>query len=164
MKSEPSIVERFKQHWLISAVLVCIAVAATTWEAAKELIVAPREYQIDQLKQENVKLREDIQKLETAALIPHSPTDEISLVYAETGVFENASITTNDGICSIHIVSVDQNQVTLAVTIDTASPVAYKNQKAGSRITADAGERVYYIDLHRIRGNIVDLSVHQRRK
>jgi len=55
MSTEQSLIDRFKQHWLISLVLICVGVAGSTWEVAHELVVAPREFQLSQLKEENAK-------------------------------------------------------------------------------------------------------------
>ena len=69
----------------------------------------------------------------------------------------------SDGRCSIRIINVIGSQVTLWTTIDAGKPVEQRAE-VGSRVTVDAGDIVYYIDLHRVRGNIVDLSVHWSKK
>jgi len=165
LNGKQSVIEKLKQHWFISVLLVCVAVAGTTWKVAHELLVEPREFQNSQLKEENLKLKEEIQKIKALTSANPAPlSDENPLVYLEAGVFEKASVTTNDGRCNIRVVSVSGDSVTLAVTIDSLAPVVFKNEQVGSRVTADAGDKVYYIDLHRIRGNIVDLSVYKRKK
>ena len=168
MRTEQSILEKLKQHWFISVLLVCIAVAGTAWKVAHELLVSPREYQLSQLKEENAKLKGELQKLKTAAqAVPASSAStaiENTLPYAEAGVFESASITTNDGRCSIRVDRVSGDRVTLSVAVDALAPVVYENKQVGTRVAVDAGDKLYYVDLHRVRGNIVDLSVHQRKK
>lgn len=153
-------IEKFKQHWFISLLLLCSGVAAATWKIAHELLVAPREYQIAQLKEELQEL-----KSSSGAVEGVPTTEELALIVLEqTGVFENASVTTRDGRCNIGIARVSGDQVTLSVAIDAQPARTFERQRVGSRVPVDAGDSIYYIDLHRVRGNIVDLSAVRARK
>ena len=159
--------EKIKQHWLISILLVCTSVAAATWKLAHEVLVQPRDLQISQLKDETSKLKEEVRELKSAASISttaNRSTDEASLALAETGVFEKASATTTDGRCTVRIVRISNDRITVAITIDSLEPKVFENQEAGTRVVAQSTEKFYYVDLHRIRGGIVDLSVHQRKR
>ena len=168
MTTELTILDRLKQHWLISIVIVCAAVAGTTWKLAHELLVSPREYSLSQLKEENAKLKEELTKLKTASpttpVVEGSPTSGVTLALEQVGVFLNASATTADGRCSIRIDRISGEYVTISVTVDASAPIAFDRRKVGTRVPVDAGDRFYYIDLHRVRGDIVDLSVHVRKK
>lgn len=153
-------IERFRQHWFISIFILCAAVAAGTWKVAHELLVEPRDYQIAQLK-------EEIQQLNSSALAPRlmrTEEDLSSIVLEQTGAFQNSSVTTRDGRCSIRILRISGEQVSLSVSVDANPPKEFERRPVGTRVSVDAGNDVYYIDLHRVRGNIVDLSVSRRKK
>ena len=82
----------------------------------------------------------------------------------ETGVAEGTFVTTADGRLSVHVKSVIGNSVRLLTTLDSAKPVEQMLSSIGDRLTIEAPDKTYYVDLRRARGNIVDLSVAQRRK
>jgi hypothetical protein len=162
---EEPVIEKVKQHWLGSIFIICVAVSGTTWVVARELLVLPREFQITQLKEEVQKLKDEVQKLRTSPPVnPAYSEKESSLALAQTGVIESGSVTTYDGRCSIHIVRVSERFVTLSIAVDSRKPALFENQEVGTRVPVDAGDKTYYVDLHRVRGDIVDLAVYQRRK
>ena len=150
--------EKLKQHWLVSILLLCAAVAGETWQIAQEVLVAPRNFQIAQLQ-------EELQNLKTATPANRAHSEkENPLVLEETGVFEGNAITTRDGRCSIRINRVSGDRISLSVAIDALKPVIFESQKPGDRVPVDAGDQTYYVNIHRVRGSIVDLAVYQRRK
>lgn len=150
-------IEKLKRHWFISVLLVCVAVAGTTWKVATEILVYPRDFQINLLQEENRQLKEQL------ASKTHG-VDESPLVLTETGVFEGASITTSDGRCTVRITSADVSKISLSVIVNSNDPIMFKGRLPGDRIAVDGGDFVYYIDLHRVRGNIVDLEVYRQFK
>ncbi len=153
-----SVLDRFKQHWFVSIFLICVAVAVATWKVAQEALVAPRDFQITQL-------RHEIEKLKSSAVAPpvRSSEEENPVVLEQTGVFENSSVTTYDGRCNVRVDHVRGDLVTVTVAIDGLPPQELKDQRVGSRIQVGAG-RGYYVDLHRVRGDIVDLSVYRTKR
>jgi hypothetical protein len=158
MRRDISVIEEFKKHWIPAIVIICVAVAGTTWAVAIQVLVAPRDYTIDQL-------RHEIQNLK-AAPIPAQPSPGSSdaTVLQETGVFEGSAVTATDGRCNIRIVKISGDSVSLSVRIDDRDPEMYWNRAPGQRITVDAGSDSYYVDIHRTRGDIVDLAVYRHRK
>jgi hypothetical protein len=52
---------------------------------------------------------------------------------------------------------VSDSAVGFSVTVDSQKPVDYDVVAVGARVTVDAGDKVYFIDVHWTRGNIVDL-------
>lgn len=89
-----------------------------------------------------------------------SSAPEIKLGLEETGVFEGNSVTTKDGHCTVHIISANDSSITLSAAIDANKPIEFFKRHPGDRVTVEADGRVYYIDLHGIRGNIVDLAIY----
>jgi hypothetical protein len=59
---------------------------------------------------------------------------------------------------------VSDSAVGFSVTVDSQKPIDYDVVAIGARVTVDAGDKVYFVDVHRTHDNIVDLSVQQRRK
>lgn len=146
-------IDKLKQHWLIAVLLVCAFVAGTTWKVAIELLVAPRDYQITQL-------RDEIQRLKATPPPVHAvSTAETPLMLEHTGVFAGSSVTTRDGRCIVRIISASESSISLSVAIDSNKPAEFRDQRPGDRVTIEASGRIYYVDLHRVRGNIVDLEI-----
>lgn len=148
-----NMIDRLKGHWFIAVLLVCTAVAGTTWKLALEILVAPRDFQITQQHDEILRLK--------ATQLTTRPTSlaETPLMLEQTGVFAGNSVTTKDGRCNVRIIKADKFGITLAIVVDSNKPVEFKDRRPGDRVTIEANGRVYYIDLHRIRGDIVDLEI-----
>lgn len=152
-----SVLERLKQYWLIPTLLVCIAIAAGAALLAWEFLIAPRDTEIAQLK-------EELQKLKTTqASTPAKPVPS-ALVLPQTAIRAGTSITTPDGRCSIRIAFVVENSVGLSVIVDANKPVDYSSARVGDRIAVEASDRIYYIDIQSARPNFVDIAVYQKPK
>lgn len=153
-----SILERLKQNWFISVLMVCAAVAGVTWKVAQEVLVSPRDFQIAQLKDE-------VQRAKTALGSRSSsiPVEEASGL-EKLSVFEGQSATTSDGRVTIRMDHVGETTVSFSAVIDANKPTSVKDQRVGDRAALDAGDRFFYVDVNRTRGNIADLSVSQKRK
>jgi hypothetical protein len=160
---QKSLTEKLGQHWLGSAIGLAVSVAGATAIAANYLYIAPRDFQVTQLKDENGKLQQRLQEA-TAARGGSSAQPESSVALPETGVFEKASVTTVDGRCNIQVANVAGNSVRLVTTVDALKPVSQDYIEVGQRLAVDANDKMYYIDLHRVRGNIVDLAVYQHKR
>lgn len=147
---QTELIARFKQHWLISLLILCSAVASGTWMLVIQVLVNPRDFEIARLEK----------ALEDAKQAPHvirdsSPTAGVVL---SDGIFEGASATTSDGLCNIYIKTVSGNQVSLVVSVKSEKPQTFERVEAGQRISVAAGSLIYYLDIRRIRGNIVDIT------
>jgi len=145
-----SVVERFKENWFIAILLVCAAVAAATWKIADQLLVRPRDEEIARLKVIAT------QKTPQAGspLLPENRT-----LLPVTGVLAEHSVTTTDGSFNVRINRVSGENVSLDVTVEAEKPQRREDGKIGGRVVVAGKNRTYYIDLHGVRGNTVDLSV-----
>lgn len=59
------IAEMLKDNWLVSILLVCAAVAATTWKVSDEVFVKPRDFRIDVLQKQHETDEKQISQLQT---------------------------------------------------------------------------------------------------
>lgn len=157
-----SILDRLKEHWVGALVALCAIVAAATWKVAWELHVSPRDFQIAQLKDDLAREKNDGAVHQSPSGEPAAQTSVIAL--SETGVFEGSSATTSDGRVAVKITQVLGDVVSLSITLDAALPIEFKKQAIGSRIAVDAGSLTYFVDLQRVRGNIVDIIISRHSK
>ena len=157
MTDDPkSILDRLKQHWFVSTLLICVAVATATWKFSLEVLVAPRDFQITQL-------REEIQRLKRST--DASPVAIKTAIAAETlAVTEGNAIATTDGRLSIRADNVSSTFATVSVTLDANEPQRFSNKELGSRLVVEGKDRTYFVDLLSMRGNIIDLSVSFKNK
>ena len=144
------------------ALLLVIATAGVTFGLTNFLYVAPADREVERLQRENASLKESLTEAKANPRPAPEPDNPVAL--PETGVSEGTSVTTGDGRLSIHVKSAIGNSVLLLTTLDATKPVEQKLASIGDRLTIEAPDKTYYIDLRRARGNIVDLSVAQRRK
>lgn len=70
--ASPSVVERLKNHWFGSAIILAAVVAGATWSIEYYLYVAPRDYTIQALRADNEQLRQQLSKVPIS-----KPTDPI---------------------------------------------------------------------------------------
>lgn len=70
-------------------------------------------------------------------------------------VFENAAVTSTDGGCQVLVDSIVGDSARLVVTVGSGNPVRSGYIRPGQRLTVGP----YFVDLHRIRGNMADLSI-----
>ena len=145
------------------ALLLVIATAGVTFGLTNFLYVAPSDREVEHLQRENASLKEALKEAQATAARP-APEPENPVALPETGVAEGTSVTTGDGRLSIHVKMAIGNSVRLLTTLDSAKSVEQMIASIGDRLTIEAADKVYYIDLRRVRGGIVDLSVAQRRK
>ena len=129
----------------------------------------PRDFQIAGLKDElqRAKVVAPITSPTGASPVTpdqRDPSATAAIVLVETGLFEGKSATTTDGRLSIKVVQIQGEHVSLSLTVDATAPINYLNRVVGSRVTAYAADVVYYVDIHRVRGNIVDVAVSRHRR
>lgn len=150
-----NIVAKFKEHWLVSLLGVCAIVAAGTWGLAHQLLVGPRDFEISRLK-ETLALA---QANSNAAVNGGTVSSESRILLSYVGVAVGASITTSDGSCTVRLVGLTGATATLEVVVEAEDPRLLKEVEIGRRAVVRGAKRTYYVDLHRARGNVVDLSV-----
>jgi hypothetical protein len=154
-----------QRHPLPAAVTLVVATAGVAWGAMQALYVSPRDFQIAQLRDQNADLNRQIQDLKTTAPgRDSSPAKDDNVALPETGVAKGTSVTTLDGRCTIGVRTVIGDQVSLLTTLDSEKPKGHEYLPVGSRVTLHAGDVVYFIDIHRVRGDIVDLSVYRQKE
>ncbi len=157
-------VERFRKHWLVSLVIICAGIVGATWTVAVQILVGPRDFEIARRDAEITGLQKQINELKSKPSV--APTtdraERDTTALSETGVFENNSVTTSDGVCSIQVVKVSGNTVIMSVIIGSDQPQIFRDLRPGERITVQAKEASYFVDIHRIRGDIVDLAVYRK--
>ncbi|MCC4589975.1 hypothetical protein LL974_02370 [Xanthomonas campestris pv. cannae] len=116
------------------------------------LYVAPRNDEIARLKDQLAASNSDLE----ARAAPSTPSP---IVLPETGVNFGNSVTTSDGLCTVHVISATGDNASIRVTLGSAPPLSFKTATIGSRIVVRGVNAIYYIDLLRNRGGIVDLTV-----
>src|SRR5262245_13338736 len=97
------------------------------------------------------------------ALILAAPASAQTIALPETSVAEHAAVSTNDSRVIIEVRKVQDNSVSLAIIVDAKEPLAFE-QKPGDRITLNAEEDAYEVDIRRTHGNTVDIAVSQHRR
>lgn len=151
----PNVVAKFKTHWLISLLGVCAIVAMMTWGLALQLLVGPRDFEISRLKESLTQAQGNSK----AAGYGSTASSENRILLSYVGVAVGDSVTTSDGACTVRVVGLTGETATLEVTVEAEDPKLIKEAKIGRRAVVRGMKRAYYIDLHRERGNMVDLSV-----
>lgn len=82
----------------------------------------------------------------------------ISVVLPETGVNQGSSITTSDGNCLINVIAVVESSSDIQVIVDLSKRNLFEKVKIGERLMVNSDRGVYFIDILRTRGNILDLT------
>jgi hypothetical protein len=141
--------ERIKTSWIVGLFLWTAAAVGTTWTIAEKVALNPRDVQITQLQAQIAELKSKA----SAPSVVTSTADPI--VLHDTQVMEKESVTTSDGNCQIRVDSIIGDSVRLVVTVGSDEPITTAYIDTGKR------QRVgpYYIDIHKIAGNWVYLSV-----
>jgi hypothetical protein len=148
------LLDRLKQHWFGSLIVICVAVAGATWKVAWELHVTPRDFEISGLKDALERAKAE------GAVADTSP----SSIVLQDGVFQGQSVTTVDGRLAVKVTGIAGDTVSVSLQIDSSPPTEFKRLSIGSRIPIESGRWVYFVDIHRIRANIVDIGVSKHSK
>lgn len=161
-KNDADIFAKLRRHWLASAVGLCSLVAGTTWLIGHQLFVAPRDFEIDRLKAEVTSLKEQLTQAREgprSAIADPVPPPENQLLLSYVGVAAGNSITTPDGALTVRIVRTFSSHATLEASIGAEESHVFEGAEIGRRVIVPGATQTYYIDLHRERGNMIDLSV-----
>jgi hypothetical protein len=151
-ESVQRIMEKLQKHWLIVLISMAAALVVGTWKVCRVLYVDPRDHELSILREQLLDLRQKV--LNCPQVIEPNP-----IVLSETGVFEGTAATTIDGVCQIAIGRVVGANIDLTVAMGGGKPEIFKGIHPGDRITQKFMNGSYFIDIHRIRGDIVDLTV-----
>ena len=151
----PSGFEKTSRRWelssLVSVAVYTAFVVIVTIGLMQRTAVANREAEITVLKHD----------LEIAKALPktapNSNLKETShgVLSREDSVLAGSSVISPDGRCQVLVSSIIGESVDLTVTINSDSPRGFTSLHPGNRLTV--GD--YFIDLHRVRGDIADLSI-----
>lgn len=144
--SPETFVERVRNHWLIALSIYTIAVVGIAWTVAEKLVIEPRDLRIKVLEDDNTRLRDNAHATPDAALAEPQP---LSVNVGEGGI-------TRDGMVAVRVVSADPAKVELIVTVGDVSQRV--QMQIGDRRRIVDGELSYFLDVQRVRGNIVDMS------
>lgn len=152
-------IENLQKNWVIVLLVAAGTIVTGTWAVCNVLFILPRDTQIsylqDQLKDAQSKAASCIQ---TVAPVTPTPARD-PIVLQETGVFAGSAVTTVDGVCQVAIASAQGNDIELTVTLGTERPQLFRYVHPGDRVSASGKSGTYLVDIHRIRGDIVDLMV-----
>lgn len=150
-----NVVAKFKEHWLVSLLGVCAIVAVGTWGLAHQLLVGPRDFEISRLREALALAQANA----NAAVNGSTAPSESRILLSSVGVAVGDSITTSDGACTVRLVGLTGTAATLEVAVEAEEPRLLKEVEIGRRAVVRGAKKTYYVDLHRARGNMVDLSV-----
>ena len=139
--------ERFKEHWLVSLLVLCAGVAGATWMLALNLLVAPRDFEIARLEKELAKAQRPAPQPLDLEVLPH------------TGVREGTAVSTTDGGCNIFIDRVAGDEAWLTVTMQSGASQKFERVRPGARLAVANPPATYFLDILSLRGNLVDLVV-----
>jgi hypothetical protein len=87
--------ENLKKHWLTGVVVLVSATAGSTWYLANELLVKPRNFQLEMREDEAERLKDTIEQLRLELRKQKNPTDVTNRVPVDANepVFENSQET-----------------------------------------------------------------------
>ena len=147
-------VDRFKQHWFVSTLVLCSGVAVATWALEYSVLVLPRDFEIHKLERE---VGEKITERQPATTIP-------SVVLQRTWVSEGSSVTADDGSCFLHVDYIGPYRVDMSVTVGTEQPRKFKDVASGTRLTVQTHTAAYNIDVHEIEVNSKRVAIEVTRQ
>lgn len=135
------IFEKAKRHWLIIAAVYTITIIGITWTVFDNVIRVPFQFELDNARNS-----------QSGYLLKSSTEIE------NANVFEGTAHTSKDGGCLIKINKVE-NTIDMSVTIENSEPRLFPKMEVGNRISLESSKGNYFIDIQRIRGNIVDMVI-----
>jgi len=106
---------------------------------------------------QNATQQEVVKKSMESQLLSSKPTH---VVLPETAIGAGKTIKTADGTCTVHVLAVKNNKVSLVVTIGTDVHPFDKNP-VGRRLVIAVDNSVYSVDLLRTHGSVVDLTINK---
>ena len=128
--------EKLHEHWLTVVVLICIGTAGISWRVADELLVKPREFEIERLRRQLGELPPDVEiGFAVRAIKKQELADQITVFKATLKPGEAAL--TVDGNCLVQVTDINGDTVSAELTIlQTANKVQIPRWKVGYAIQA----------------------------
>ena len=80
----------------------------------------------------------------------------------EIGIRAGTSFTTRDEAFTVHVAQVAKGSVKLSVSARTGDVYRFNKAQVGGRLVVPAPDGTYYVDLLRIRGDVVYLTMSKR--
>jgi len=142
MASERDMANHPRTDWL-TRVLGISAAVAIAWAVAQYLHFTPRGRATDTGSQ--------FQSTSSPVVLP------------EIGIKSGASVTAADGAFTIQVDQVVGSTANLTVSARTKDVYRFKKAQVGRRLVVPAPDATYYIDVLRIRGNVVYLTMSRQR-
>jgi hypothetical protein len=142
--------EKVQNNWGILLVIWTVAAVGVTWTVAEKVIVGPKETRIAELQKQ-------LDQEKSKPVISPIPKVAENPQVLHDAVAEHTSVTTPDGVCQVLVDSIIGESTRLVITVGS-QVVTADNVHPGQRVRAGA----YYVDLHRIRVNVVDLSIYKQ--
>jgi hypothetical protein len=139
-------VSGFRRHGAVAVFVLCTAVGCGGFGLATILLKPQTEHQ-------EPNHRADVQPAGVRSQRPEG------LLVSNRSVDQGTSVTTPDGRCLVTVGPVDGNKVTPSVVIEGLEAKEFKKISVGTRVKLDTSADRYYVDVNRIRGTIVDISI-----
>jgi hypothetical protein len=127
-----------RKHWTTYLFGICAAVAIA-WAVTQYLHFTPWGQSADT----------EGQRQPTASTI----------VLPEVGIRSGTSVTTPDGVFTVKVDQIVGAKVGLTVSTRTKDVYRFKKAEVGRRLVVIAPDATYYVDVLRIRGNVVYLAM-----
>ena len=144
--------EQVQNNWAVLLLIWTVATVGITWTVAEKVVVGPKESRITEL-QKQLDYEKSKPVVNSSPKVPEDP-----LVLHETPVFERSSVTSTDGVCEVLVDSIVGESARFVITVGSGSPVRSGYISPGDRLRAGN----YFVDLHRIRGNVADVSIYKQ--
>jgi hypothetical protein len=81
------------------------------------------------------------------------------VVFPEVAVRAGESFTTRDGVFTVHVTQVAGRMIKLTVSASRGDVYRFDKAEVGRRLVVPAPDATYFLDLLRIRGNVVYLTM-----
>lgn len=150
--------KKIKEHWMISAIILCGAVCVATWTLYVNLMVEPRNLEIEKPGIENTKLERGIEKL---------PSQSTNIVKTESqpdveekSLLEGTSFTCKFGF-TVYISASDNDlkHANIYITLENQKDRNHRNVSIGKKIIVPHENATYSVEINDIRGDWVDLII-----
>jgi hypothetical protein len=168
---QPSLKERIENNlvvFFLGTVLAGFLAGLGTYQGALKLVdyTSISNGELRMLKDNLEKDRTEIAALQARAKSTEGEKDQLEknaleLVLPEAGVRQGTGETTKDGVF-IYVESASDSEVLVTVTMPQEKPVKLSG-RPGERLEVKSSNYIYFLDVRRVRLNLVDLAVYRKR-
>jgi len=141
-------IEKIKEHWLVTLVIICAAVVAATWAVAKQTRIEP-------LELENTRLQQRIEEIQSDQHV-----SEASAVLARTSLSAGQTSATTDGACTIGLEQVRADTAYITLVAGT-KPLSRFRMIAGENLQTSVPGAWYYFFVLDVRDGVATVSGHR---